>query len=88
LHAPVTREHYRSYEGTAAVVGPVGDTDCDGVVGFGDIDPFAMALVDPVGYAQAYPLCDLLSADINGDGTVDLGDISPFVNCLTSGVCP
>ena len=63
---------------------PVGDLNCDYVVGFGDINPFVMALVNPAAYAAAYPDCDILNADINGDGAVDFGDINPFVNLLTA----
>jgi hypothetical protein len=62
---------------------PTGDLNCDGTVGFGDINPFVLALANPEGYASAYPLCDLLQGDINGDGTVNFGDINPFVALLT-----
>jgi hypothetical protein len=62
---------------------PVGDTNCSGVVDFGDINPFVLALANPAGYVAAYPLCDLLLADINGDGEVSFSDINPFVTLLT-----
>ena len=60
-----------------------GDLNCDGVVNFGDIDPFVLAMTDPAGYASQYPDCDQLLADINGDGGVNFGDIDPFVALLT-----
>jgi len=36
----------------------VGDLNCDDSFNFGDINPFVMALVDPVAYANTYPNCD------------------------------
>jgi hypothetical protein len=62
-----------------------GDVNCDCAVTAFDIDPFILALVDPVGYAQAYPWCDLDLADVNGDGAVNAGDIEPFINVLLGG---
>ena len=62
-----------------------GDLNCDGVVNFGDIDPFVLALTDAAGYVAAFPDCDMSLADINGDGAVNFGDIDPFVELLTSG---
>lgn len=62
-----------------------GDLNCDGVVGLGDINPFALALSSPDGYAAAYPDCDITHADINDDGAVDFRDINPFVVLLAGG---
>jgi hypothetical protein len=64
-----------------AAAGP-GDLNCDGVLDAFDIEPFILALLDPVGYAAAYPDCDRDLADINGDGVVDAFDIEPFVALL------
>lgn len=61
----------------------LGDLNCDGAVDAFDIDPFVLALIDPAGYAAAYPNCDMMLADINGDGVVDAFDIDPFVELLT-----
>jgi hypothetical protein len=61
------------------------DINCDGALNAFDIDPFVMALVDPAGYAAAYPACDRMRADINGDGRVDAFDIDPFVECIILG---
>jgi hypothetical protein len=62
---------------------PLGDMNCDSSVSFGDINPFVLALTDPVGYTTAYANCNILNADINQDGTVGFGDINPFVALLT-----
>jgi hypothetical protein len=62
--------------------------NCDSVVGFGDINPFVLALTSPSQYAVAFPNCDIMNGDINQDGSVNFGDINPFVNCLTTGHCP
>jgi hypothetical protein len=65
-----------------------GDVNCDGVVDFGDINPFVMLLSNPTLWQQTYVECRMLNGDINTDGSVDFGDINPFVSCLTTGHCP
>jgi hypothetical protein len=60
----------------------VGDLNCDGTVGFGDINPFVLALTNPFHYPDYYPDCDIMLADINLDGYVDFADINPFVALL------
>ncbi len=62
-----------------------GDMNCDGVVGFADINAFVLALTNPAAYQTQYPDCDIMNADTNGDGAVDFGDINPFVQLLTGG---
>ena len=62
----------------------LGDLNCDGVVNFGDINPFVLALVGQDAYEAAFPNCVWLNADINGDGTVNFGDINPFVALLAA----
>jgi hypothetical protein len=42
-----------------------------------------LALADPSAYANAFPGCNVLNADINADGTVNFGDINPFVALLS-----
>jgi hypothetical protein len=63
----------------------VGDLDCDGTVGFGDINPFVLSLTNPALWQQTYPDCPWSNGDINADGSVDFGDINPFVALLTGG---
>jgi len=63
----------------------LGDMNCDGGVDFGDINPFVMALLDPVGYHGQYANCNILNGDINGNGSVDFADINPFVALLSAG---
>lgn len=60
-----------------------GDTNCDGVIGFSDINPFVLALTSATDYVARYPTCARLNADCNLDGQVDFGDINPFVALLT-----
>lgn len=60
-----------------------GDLNCDGVVDFGDINPFVLALTNPTAYEETYPDCRLLHADINDSGSVGFDDINPFVALLT-----
>jgi hypothetical protein len=68
-------------------VGPLpslaGDTNCDGGVDFGDINPFVQLLTNPGAWQAAYPGCPTANGDINDDGSVDFGDINPFVALLT-----
>ncbi len=59
-----------------------GDLNCDGLVGFGDINPFVLRLTNPETYFQVYPGCPNLNGDIDGDGEVGFGDINPFVALL------
>lgn len=60
-----------------------GDVNCDGVVDFGDINPFIMTLADPEGWQALYPECHLLNGDIDGNGSVGFEDINPFIALLT-----
>ncbi|MCB9854031.1 MAG: hypothetical protein H6819_13095 [Phycisphaerales bacterium] len=60
----------------------LGDLNCDGVVGVADVEAFALALVDPNGFALAYPACDILAADMNGDGLVNGLDVALFIAAL------
>ncbi len=57
----------------------LGDVNCDGVVDFGDINPFVLVLSNPAAYVDAYPGCPLENRDINCDGQCDFGDINPFI---------
>ena len=61
-----------------------GDLNCDGLVDFGDINPFVMAISNPALYEATYPGCPLENRDINEDGRFDFGDINPFVALLTN----
>lgn len=60
-----------------------GDTNCDGSVNGLDIQSFALAIIDPAGYAAQFPMCNILNADTNGDSNVDIGDIASFATLLT-----
>ncbi len=73
----------------AAALAPApcaGDTNCDGVVDFFDIDPFVEALSFPNGAGWPHP-CRWLNADADGSGSVDFFDIDPLV-ALLGGACP
>lgn len=61
----------------------IGDVNCDGEVGFGDINPFVLLMTDAEAWQNTYPACPLANGDINEDGEVDFGDINPFVGLLT-----
>jgi hypothetical protein len=60
-----------------------GDVNCDGLVDFGDINPFVLVLSNPDLYASTYALCDQALADCNDDGVVDFADINPFIVLLS-----
>jgi hypothetical protein len=82
----VTEAALDAFEVRALVCGPAviaGDVNCDGQVGFADINPFVLALTSPTAYAAAFPNCPAANSDVNGDGTCDFGDINPFVGLLT-----
>ena len=63
----------------------LGDCNCDGSVDFFDIDPFVLAITNPVLYVLTYPDCSINTADCNEDGSVDFFDIDPFVALITGG---
>lgn len=64
--------------------GMIADLNCDGRVNNFDIDPFVLALSDPVAFAGLHPFCDRMLADTNLDGVVDNFDIDGFVLLLTN----
>lgn len=61
----------------------VGDMNCDGLVNNFDIDPFVLALTDPVAYGVQYEGCPILNGDMNEDGQVNNFDIDRFVELLS-----
>ncbi|MBK8914243.1 MAG: hypothetical protein IPM64_06510 [Phycisphaerales bacterium] len=61
---------------------PLGDLNCDGTLNNFDIDPFVLAILDPVAYAAQFPNCDITLADINQDMLINNFDIDPFVEVL------
>jgi hypothetical protein len=69
----------------------LGDLNCDGVIDFGDINPFVAHLCNFDGWQAAHPGCPPQNGDINGDGTCgqgSFGDINPFVELLINGQGP
>ena len=56
-----------------------GDLNCDGVVNFGDINPFVLILSNPAVWQQTYPGCPALNGDVDGNGSAGFEDINPFV---------
>ena len=47
------------------------DMNCDGVLDAGDTSAFMLALIDPAGYMNAYPDCDIWQADLDCDWDID-----------------
>ncbi|MCB9858416.1 MAG: endonuclease [Phycisphaerales bacterium] len=68
--------------GAVNTASTVGDMNCDGVVNFGDIGPFSLAMADATAYGSAYPACDINRGDLNGDTLVDGRDLAGFVGEL------
>ncbi|MCZ6816893.1 MAG: hypothetical protein O7F76_09415 [Planctomycetota bacterium] len=62
-----------------------GDMNCCGGVTCDDVDFFVTALIDPMGYADLFPACDVILADMNGNGLEDGKDIPMFVTKLLAG---
>jgi hypothetical protein len=62
-----------------------GDLNCDGLLNFGDINPFTLYLSSATAWKTAYPYCHALNGDLNHDGYVTFRDINPFVALLSSG---
>lgn len=63
----------------------LGDVNGDGILDFGDINPFVLALTNPGEFYTQYPNGNWWCADINQDGIVDFGDINPFVALFSGG---
>ncbi|MCA9254040.1 MAG: hypothetical protein KDA33_00315, partial [Phycisphaerales bacterium] len=59
-----------------------GDVNCDGTVNGLDVQAFATAIVDPAGYASAYPGCNILNADTNSDSSATIADVASFAALL------
>jgi hypothetical protein len=76
-------ESNETFRVVAEPVYELGDLDCNGLLDFGDINPFVLALSSPTAYAAAYPECNRTLADCNNDDVVDFRDINPFVLLLT-----
>ncbi len=69
-----------------AVTTCVGDVNCDGVIDFGDINPYVLYLSNFVNWQATFVGCNPLNGDINCDGTFgqgSFGDINPFVSLMT-----
>jgi hypothetical protein len=61
----------------------LGDMNCDGKVDSADVGPFLLAVVDPPGYAAAFPACSIANGDINASASTDLADAPLFATILT-----
>jgi hypothetical protein len=73
----------------------IGDLNCNGQIGFDDINPFVLYLSNFASWHTAFPGCNPLNGDINCDGTYGQGsfdDINPFVvlmgQCGMGCACP
>jgi len=61
---------------------PLGDMNCDGNVDLNDVGPFVQALLDPTGYASAFPACNIDNGDTNDDNAVNGTDVQSFIGLL------
>jgi len=61
----------------------LGDLNCDGVVNFGDINPFVLLLSNWLEWQNTYPGCLMANGDLNEDGVTGFADINPFVALLS-----
>jgi hypothetical protein len=73
----------------------VGDLNCNGSIGFDDINPFVLYQSNFAAWQAEFPACNPLNGDINCDGTYGEGafdDINPFVvlmgQCTYGCPCP
>jgi hypothetical protein len=64
-----------------------GDMNCDGAVDGLDVDSFALAVLDPLGYAAELPGCNILNGNIDQSSMTDIDDIDLFVACVLNGGC-
>ncbi|MCG3126640.1 MAG: hypothetical protein CHACPFDD_01491 [Phycisphaerae bacterium] len=73
---------YKAVQAAIAAGDIVGDMNCDGAVDGFDVDPFVLAMINPVEYANQYPACDITHGDVNGDGSINGFDVDGFVDLL------
>lgn len=59
-----------------------GDANCDGIVDYRDVAPFAMALVDPADYLASAAPFDVDRVNMIDDGVAIGADISRFLDVL------
>ncbi|HWL91969.1 MAG TPA: hypothetical protein VNT79_00395, partial [Phycisphaerae bacterium] len=55
-----------------------GDLNCDGAFDTQDIEPFVLALIDPVEYDAAFEDCNILNADLLPDSLINGSDVQSF----------
>lgn len=60
----------------------LGDMNCDGAVNGLDVQGFTLAVMNPAGYAAAYPTCSASNGDYNNDSAVTVSDVASFVQAL------
>ncbi len=61
-----------------------GDMNCDGMLDLDDVDPFALALIDPDAYQNGIGAgCFLSRADVNQDTFINGLDVEKFVELLS-----
>lgn len=61
----------------------LGDANGDGVLDFGDLDPFVMALLDPAAFSALFPSVNPAEVmDFDADGAFTFGDIDGFTRTL------
>ena len=71
---------------TVAPLWQRGDTNCDGIVNYADINPFVLALGGGrPGYEAQFPYCWFFNADASNDNVVNYADINAFVILLNHG---
>jgi hypothetical protein len=71
-----------SYFGSPVAPLP-GDLNDDGMVNFGDLSPFVLALTDIPAYEVMFPGDRIARCDVSGDGMCNFGDLTPFAELLT-----
>ncbi len=68
-----------------------GDTNCDGVISWRDIEYLQAALASEQDWLDLFlpgtPACPFANCDINGDGNVNWRDVDPFVAVMNT-TCP
>ncbi|MCK4342645.1 MAG: hypothetical protein KAY37_13085 [Phycisphaerae bacterium] len=91
-YGPGVNEWDMAFELTTLQQPCPGDSNCDGVINWRDIDYFVAAMNDNVTawqnmFLPGYPTCPFSNNDVNDDGTVSWRDIDPFVTLMNT-TCP
>ncbi|MCB9853527.1 MAG: hypothetical protein H6819_10560 [Phycisphaerales bacterium] len=71
-----------AYELVSSFVARLGDMNCDTLVDGRDVEPFILAMTDPLEFMARYPDCNAANGDIDENSVLELADLPGFIYLL------